>query len=273
MNKPIRLGLLMATVVLWCAPNAWAQHGVSDCLSETNPPRLVSDCPSVDARLEVSVTPSGIRFEVTNASASPWPGPTSVQSPYAGGSTNPSVVDRGNGLVVAQCTFETPLGASIAPGESIACELPRDTFGTGTHTVWLTGFRERIPAPEGVWGTKPANGGVAGIGSPRSVDLKRNGDVIDVIDASETGDNPKVNVIVNAEDQPADGLTSGEILALVAAPLVVVSATGVMVMRRRRDRGERGSAGRSSRRRAEPCGARGRAPRLRRCDSTKPTSA
>jgi hypothetical protein len=234
-NNGIRLALLVMSALVLRAPNASAQSGVSDCLSETNPPRLVRECPSVTARLEVSVTPSGIRFEVTNASSSAWPGPTSVQSPYSGRSSDPRIVDRGNGLVVAECTFETPLGASIAPGESIACELPRDTFGNGAHTVWLTGFRDRIPAPEGIWGTKPANRGVAGVGSPRSVELTRNGDVINLVDASETGDNPKVNVIVQPDEPGDDGLSAGEILAIVVAPLLIAAVVTVARMRRRRD--------------------------------------
>lgn len=230
----VAAAMLALSIASTVGPNASGQApDVDRCLSETTPPRVVESCPHVDADIEIAVAPADLVIKLTNNSDSDWPGPIAAEIPVSASRGIPvgDLTDRG-GQMISRCEFETPLGSAIAAKKSVSCALPRAAITQGAKTLWITGFRDRIPRADGVWGTKPAQAGVIPVASPRSIEFKLTADTAEINDASSTDANPPVQVIASPTTSENEAsISPGPVIAIGA---LLAAIGGLAVLRRRR---------------------------------------
>lgn len=232
--RTVATTVLAICIASTLGPTAIAQTpDVDRCLSETNPPKVIESCPHVDADIEIAVAPADLMIKITNNSDSEWPGPIAAEIPVSAspGQAVDNLTNR-SGQLISRCEFDTPFGSAIAAKESVSCALPRAAITQGAKTLWITGFRDRIPRADGVWGTKPAQAGVIPVASPRSIEFKLTADTAEINDASSTDANPPVQVIASPTTSENEAsISPGPVIAIGA---LLAAIGGLAVLRRRR---------------------------------------
>ena len=197
------------------------------CLSDEPPLRVVTDCPDIEAAVDVVLGPEELIITVTNAGDTPWGGPVAAELPVAENVSDTSLVDRG-GFRVARCAFETPFGDRLAPEESVTCKIKRTLVAPGASTLWITGFRGAVPTTENGWGTLSAERGVVPVATARSVEFEVAEGKAKVVGASETDEQPPTKVVV-APPERKDAASNGFrwYHGALAAGLVLIAAVNI----------------------------------------------
>lgn len=230
--------LLVATV----SPSASASAPSADlprCLDRRG--NASARCPTVEARVELSIDGSTITVVVANSGREVWPGgPVGVEVPVPGVAPPPTSTTAGVGsraaaglpswvargrFVVARCEFDLTRG--LPPGAAVRCVLPRHGLVDGEHTLWLNGFVGGVPRAGGVFGTAARRGGVAAVSVSRSVRFVVRGDEIEVLDADAA---PTVRPQVGVGSAPRAEVTAADPAGLAQPVLIGLGLAAAVAM-------------------------------------------